>query len=211
MLKNYFNTAIRNLFRNKVYAFINISGLALGISCCLLISLYVYDEMNFDNFHAGKDRLYRVAADLYLNNEKTTTGLTSLAVGPSLEEDFPEVEAAVRMMSMGNKITIRYEDKMFYEEGLFLTDSTYFKVFSFDLLAGHPDQVLTRPKTIVLTKTLADKYFGHEEAVGKVILINNKEYEVVGVMQDPPSNTDLQFKGLASINSLPKEVAETFN
>lgn len=207
---NYIKVSLRLLQRNKVYAFINIFGLAIGIFCSILLGMYVIDELSFDDFHEKKERLYRITSTLRQDKE-ITTGLTSLAVGPTLNDMFPEVENYTRLKPYYQKNLIQVGDKTFQEDGFYMADSTFFQVFSFNLLAGDPYKVLEKPNEIVLTQALAEKFFPHDKAIGKTITLNKKEVQVVGVCADIPGNSDIQFTALLSLSSFPEQYAQIYN
>lgn len=199
MLKNYFNIALRNLLKNRVLSFINILGLALGISCCLLIFLYVQYETSFDRFHSKSDRIYRVLTiDEALGVTSNLVGITLPAIGPAMQENFPEVEDMARMFGGGRSL-LTYEDKNIYSENLFYGTKNFFTLFDFKLKEGDA-QTLERPFTAVLTKELAEKTFGSENPIGKSFTLNNnQDYEVVGIMEKPPKTSHLDLDILVSV------------
>lgn len=210
MLKNYFLVTLRNLWRNKLYAFISILGLGLGISCTTLIALYVFHEVSYDQFHENKDRLYRVTAVMH-TTDVLPLGSTSMAVGPTMQQDFPEVEAFCRMMHGPKYNTLMYEDKSFDEEDVYFTDSAFFHIFSYRLLEGDPSTALSQPNSIVMSESTARKYFGDAPAVGKVVRTVHKTYTVTGVVEDCPDNSDFQYNLLISLNSYPAEMLQQMN
>lgn len=204
MLKNYLRVAFRNLWRNKLYAFICIFGLALGISCATLVYLFVSHEWSYDQFHENKDRLYRVTATI-INNNTTATGKTSLAVGPALREDYPEVETFVRMMNGPQYNTVFVDGKTYEMTGTYFVDSAFFSVFSFRLLEGDPLTALAKPNSIVITQDIARKYFGDQSPVGKTMKTVNNVYTVTGVSENTPSNSDIEYSFLISMNTIPQQ------
>ena len=204
MLKNYLKIGFRNLLKYKAYSFINIAGLAIGIACCSLILLYVYDELNYDVFHKKANRIYRVietreSPDQGLRHISTTAG----PLGETLIADFPEVIDAVRLIRAG-RFTVQYADRQkFYEGDYFYSEPNFFKIFDFELLQGDPETALTEPYTMVITEKAARKYFGDEDPFGKIINIERRgNVKVTGVLKDPPHNSHLDFSMLISLASV---------
>ncbi len=202
MLKNYLKIALRNLLRQKVYSFINISGLALGMACCLFILLYVRDELSYDRQHEHADRIYRAGLDAVVSGENIHVAVTAAPLAATLRAEYPEVETAARLYK-GNRVLITHEQRKFYEERFLWADSTVFEVFSFPLWRGNEATALNGPHKIVLTKSAARKYFGDLDPLGKVLRVDNRDdYVVTGVLRDQPANTQFQFDFLASLSSL---------
>jgi putative ABC transport system permease protein len=166
MLKNYFKIAIRNILKNKVYSFINIIGLAVGMAVCILIALYVIN----DRFHKNADRIVRATMMYSFNGVKDETAYTGTELLPAFKRNFPEVENGVRMYN--TKAIVKYKNEVFNEPNFAYADSTFFKVFSFKLLHGDPKQALVRPYSVILTAAAARKYFGDENPIDKVIKVN---------------------------------------
>ncbi|SIT94365.1 ABC transporter permease [Pontibacter indicus] len=194
MLKNYLKMAYRNLMRHKGFSLINISGLALGMTCSILILLWVKDELSFDRFHTHVDQLYRVLnVQHYPGADDLTTDSGPGQLGPAMQRELPEVQQAVRI-SWEQENLFSHGEKAIKGNGVY-ADSTFFQVFSFPLLQGDAAQVLQQPKTVVISDSLALKLFGTREAVGKLVKLNNTEsYTVSGVMQSVPKNSSLQFE-----------------
>ncbi len=174
MLKNYLKIAWRNLLKKKVYSFINIAGLGMGMACCFLIYMYVQDELSYDQYHEKKDRIYRV---LHGFNESSLSDNVepdyyevwgNAPVGQALANDFPEIDRIVQFSGRAD-ILLRNGEEMFQEEGVFFMDSTAFDVFSWKLIKGDPNTALVAPFSIVLTESTAKKYFGDEEPMGKTL------------------------------------------
>ncbi|UCE21723.1 MAG: ABC transporter permease, partial [Candidatus Aminicenantes bacterium] len=191
MLKNYLKIAFRNIKRHKGYSFINIVGLAIGMACCILILLWVQDELSYDRFHENADDIYRVLQDINFTDHSTTWTITQGPLGPSLKEDFPEIIDATRITDRGFRLT--YDDKS-YDEEVGMADGSILKMFTFPLVKGDPDTALSDPLSIVLTEKMAAKYFGDEDPIGKTIKADNKwDFQVTGVMKDVPRNSHLEF------------------
>ncbi len=201
MFKNYIIIATRNLLRQKAYSVINIAGLATGMACTILILLWVQDELSFDQFHENKNEIHRVIFDYESGLSSGTCG----ALAPALKDEIPEIKNYVRMWVGGNW-QIYYGDKNVRERSLY-ADPSIFEVFSFPLIEGNPQTALSEPHSVVLTETLANKLFGEEEPVGKMLHINNRfgakeTFHVTGVTQNIPKNSHLQFDFLFSFNLL---------
>ncbi|KPJ70007.1 hypothetical protein AMJ44_01380 [candidate division WOR-1 bacterium DG_54_3] len=206
MMKNYLKIAFRNMQRHKSFAFINIFGLSVGMACCLMILLFVRDELGFEKFHANSSRIYRTIVDEYVDGKwEHNVGSPDL-LGPALENEYPEVISYVRLFNPSwiDKWSVSYEKKYFYEDNLFFADPTIFKVFSIPLILGDPETVLMDPTSIVITDTMAQKYFGKENPIGKVLTINDAvEAKITGVAKNVPRNTHFRFDFLASFESMP--------
>jgi putative ABC transport system permease protein len=205
MLKSYLKTALRHMGRNLSYTLISVFGLSIAVACYLLINLYVFDELSYDQFHNDTDKIYRVAETID-HNGVINAALSSLSVGPQMTEDYEEIESYVRFMRMGNRLTIKVEDNIYREENFWRTDSTLFSIFSFRLLYGNPLTALAAPYSIVLSKKLATKYFqSAEEAVGKQIFIGVSPYNVTGVVENQPGNSEITYAAFTSISSIPQQ------
>ena len=202
MIKNYFLIALRNIFRQKTFAFINITGLAIGLTCATLIMLWIQDELSFDRFHQNAENIYRIQVKETGGASSETRAGTPYPLTPVLVQDFPELETTTRFYNY-EKALIAVEDKRIYEDGVFLADGKFLDVFSFPLLAGNRATVLSQPNSIVLTESMAHKYFGNTDPMGKRIRFENRaDFTVTGVLADVPSNSHFTFNMLASLSSL---------
>ncbi|MBB6612809.1 ABC transporter permease [Pontibacter sp. Tf4] len=204
MIKNYFKMAYRNLLRHKVFSLINISGLALGMTCSILILLWVRDELSFDRFHQDTDNLYRLMElQSYPGADNLTTDATPGPLAEALEKDFPEIKHAVRSSTWEWKKLLTYQDKILKVDGRY-TDPAFFEMFSFPLLHGDARQVLVNPNSIVISEKVAIQFFGSaEEAMGKIFKVDNRDsYKVTGVMQDAPKNSSMQFDWVLPLGDL---------
>jgi putative ABC transport system permease protein len=204
MFKNYFKTAFRNLWNNKGVSLINITGLVVGLTSCLLISLYIRSELNFDKFEKNGDRIVRVIMQYSFDGSSASNegNYTSVRVAYIFPKTFPEVKSAVKMTEYNRVVT--YNEKLFVENKFMYADSSFFKIFSFRLLRGDPNKVIDKPYDVVLTKSTAEKYFGNEDPVGKTLKVGNDSnlYRITGIMQDCPANSQIQLDLLASFSSL---------
>lgn len=202
MLKNYIKTALRNIGRHKGYSFINITGLAIGMACCLLICLWIQDELSFDRFHAHTDSLYRVEFDQNYSGKEFHVNVTPYPMARALEAEIPEIEFAARYTGMG-ELLFKCNEKLIYETNIRAVDPIFLEMFSFPLIRGDKDTALSNIRSLVLSQTMAEKYFGHEDPIGKTMLVNSRTSLVVtGVMEDVPANSSLQFDMLMSFKLL---------
>lgn len=204
MFHNTFIIACRNLIKHKTYSFINVLGLTCGIACSILILLFVQDELSFDKYHEKADQIYRVV-------ENPNSTATPAPLAPALLSDFPEIQEAIRIYPMTwRRMLLKYQEKSFYEDRFFFADGNIFKVFSFTMIKGNPSTALQKSHRIVITESMAKKYFGNSDPVGQVLTLDigeTKDYEVTGVIQDLPHNAHIQFDFLASFETLYKEEA----
>jgi putative ABC transport system permease protein len=196
MLKNYFKITLRNLAKHKGYSTINILGLAVGIACCLLIFLYVKDELTYDTYHKNADRIFRITSTVNFGGSERTMAATSFPEGMAYRESIPEVEAAVRLDSDAGIVTLGND--YISQTGLVYTDESLFTIFDFKLIDGAFDGAFKDLNRIIITKDIALKYFGEERAAGKVLEINIKNtresYYVSAVIANHPSNSSFNFK-----------------
>jgi putative ABC transport system permease protein len=207
MIQNYLKIAIRNLLRYKGHSFIKIFGLSLGIASCILIYLFVVDELSFDKFHENGDRLHRVVQVRYnkdTGKETERQQFMPTPIGPELQRSFTEIEHQTRYVSGPG--VVRYREKIF-NETLSLADSSFFKMFTFPLIYGDPETALSDDHHVVLSQSCAKKYFGEKDPLGKVLTIAfgqvNKDFTVTGVAEDIPLNSSIQFDILIHFNNLP--------
>ncbi len=204
MLKNYLKLALRNMRKYKSYSFINIFGLSIGIACCILILAYIGYEFSFDGYHKNADNIYRVVSQQVAMGKTRELAISPAPVGATLVKDYPEGLDSARFMPTVKRIFI-YEDKSFFQEGVIYADQSVFNVFSFDMIEGDPATALEVPFTMVITEKTAQKYFGDENPVGKIMNWDNKfDYRITGVVKDPPPNSHFTFSVLASFATLIK-------
>lgn len=202
MLRNYLNVAIRNILKHKFFSFINIIGMTIGITACLLIVIYIHDELSYDRFHADADRIYQMALHGRIAGQDIYTSTTCPPMADALISDIPEIEAATRLRQASG-IAVKYGDNRFTQDHVFYADSNFFQFFSFRLLYGDANTVLKEPNSVVVTEAMATKYFGEENPVGKLMVMGQDKtaFKVTGVAQDPPRNSHFRFELLLSASS----------
>lgn len=201
MLANYLKTALRNLIRHRGFALINIVGLALGLAGCLLIFTFIRHETGYDDHHPDLDRIFRVA----MHFEHPSLTLDFAKVGPPaavrLRSDFPQVERAARMMRP-SRMLVRREEVSFYETRFFYAEPFLFDILDLAVIAGDPGTALAAPHTLAITRGTAEKYFGRENPLGQTLSIEDKDFEIVALLEDPPSDTHLKCDLLASFKTI---------
>jgi len=203
MIKNYIKTAWRNLVINKVTSLISIAGLAVGIGCFILLATYLLNELRYDRFHVKADRIIRVVYNYKSSDdaEAKSVSVTPTAPVPVFKQQLQEIEDGVRIYRYNNPV--QYQDKLFNEKRFFLADEPFFKIFSFKFLKGNAATALRDPSAVVITASTAKKYFGNEDAVGKVLKVNNKQNMMVsGVVEDVPEYSQIKFDMIGSYAGL---------
>jgi putative ABC transport system permease protein len=212
MIERFILSVIRNIKKDVYQSALNIIGLTLGLTAVLYISTYVYNETTFDTFHSKANRIYRIVADVRMGETEKFLSNSENPMAPAVESDLPEVEEATRLYFNKNQL-IQVGNNKIIEEQLWYADKNIFRVFDFELLEGDKTQALAQPNSIVVTEDFGKKYFGNVSLIGKVINVGDPEtsYTITGVLKDIPKNSHLQFKALASYNSLPvfKKVGES--
>ena len=188
------------------------AGLSIGLICTILITLFIRDEFSYDKYNTKHERIYRIGSDFAINGNQDRIATSSLPMGLTFKQFFPEVEESVRFIS-SRKQQIKYKNISFFEERIAYTDSTLFDIFSYELLKGDPKKALAKPKSVVLNQTLAHKYFGNEDPIGKIILVDDThEFTVTGIIKDIPSNSHFRFNIFYSISTLvERDHEEHFN
>ncbi len=212
MLKNYLKIAWRNILRNRLYSFINIFGLAVGLAATIMISLWVMNELSFNKFNKNIDETYLVAqTQHYRNIGSFTVSATPTALGPYLKREYPEVKYATRYTAFMGKRPVGYDDKSF-NEMLKYADPDFFNIFTFTFLAGSPQHALDDPNSVVITKETAEKFFGREDVVGRTLRVDGKnDFKVTGVIRNIPNNSDITFDMLAPMRALDNFQADLNN
>ncbi len=193
MFRNYLKVFARNFRRHLGFSLINLTGLALGMGCCLLISLWVADELSFDRFHSASDRLYRIESDEEFSGTVRHGVGTPIPLASAMEKEIPEVEYATRFSRFGG-LQLAIGEESFFEADVIAADPSFLEMFSFPLLEGSKDTALSAPLSVLVSKRIAEKYFAGGSPVGKTVRAENRlELTVTGVIRNPPSNSSLQF------------------
>ena len=202
MLKNFFKIALRNLLKFKAYSFINIFGLAIGIAACIMILLFINDELSYDRNNEKAEQIYRVHTVASLAGNESNLAVSPAPLGETLVRDYPEVIQYTRLMP-NRTMLIRYKDNVFNEANFYWADSTIFDVFTIPFIQGDPKTALAQPHSIVLTEKLAKKYFGNEDPMDKIMNFEDgTPYTVKGVVKDCPHNVHFHYDMFASMASL---------
>jgi len=201
MIKNYLVIAWRNLLKNKVFSGINILGLTIGITCCMMIFLYIMNEFSVDSFHTQKSRIYRVMRAVDFDGHAEKVPYVSPPYAKALLNDFPkDIQRAVRILPSNGLVS--FGDNAFNEKKFYYADADFFQLFSFQLLKGDPATVLKDPASIVLTESSARRYFGNEDPMGKVVDVDKTyKFRVTGIAKDIPSNSHLNFDMVAPVSN----------
>lgn len=203
MLSSYLKVFLRTLARQKVFSFINITGLAIGVTCFIVLSLVVLDEAGYDKYNENADQIYRVLTHTRINGQESTSSKTAIPLGETLKKDFPEVVSYSRLDYFGQH-NFRYGDKVFREYDIYKVDSAYFSIFTLPFVYGNPKTALNNPNSIVLTETSAKKYFGNENPVGKALTVDErKTLLITGVMKDFPRKSHFSCSFLVSMSTDP--------
>ena len=195
--------ALRNLSKNKVFSVINISGFAIGLTCFILITVFVVDELSYDKYPAQAENIYRVNLSVAGNGDVAVYPLVDVAVGEGIKNAFPEVKASTRIFSVSD--FVKYDDKQFKEEHLAFADSNFLQLFSIPLVEGNTTNALVQPNSIVVSRSFAKKYFGNGEAVGQSITVGTRNtiYKVTGVIDKVPANSHFHFDAFLSMSTFP--------
>lgn len=207
MFWNYLKITYRTFLNQKVYSLINVCGLAIGLACFILISLYIQDELSYDRFHSKSDRTYRLVEHFESEGIGEHSASQPFPVGPTMQSDFEgQIESVVRLFNFQSPtlaLANRAQDKAFNESRVFFADSTFFDVFDFELLKGNKATALDEPNSILLTQQMAQKYFSGEEPIGKLLEFQgNQNLKVTGILADSPLNAHFQFDFIASFSTL---------
>ena len=215
MFSSYVRIAFRNIIKHKGISFLNIIGLAIGISCSILIWIFVMHEASYDRHYEKSDRIYRVAIRASIGDTKIHQTYSSAITFLRLLEEFPEIETGVKFLNLG-RIPVSFGDRIFFEDRFFAVDSTFYDVFSIPLLSGVEEEVLNEPYTIVLTESTAQKYFGRTDVIGEILKVDFRqwgapisEFKITGVSEDMPLNSHFHYDLLASSTSFPELIHAT--
>jgi len=210
MLKNLLKISIRHIRKHAGYSFLNVLGLTLGISSALFLIIYVADEVSYDRYHENADRIYRVSSKITEPDDQFTWNVAQIPMGPQVVQDYPEVQSFVRFINMPRAL-YKFEDKEYIEENFYYVDSTLFDIFTYKVVRGDVKSATRDPKKIVLTETVAARYFGSADPIGKTLTTGDNTFEVTGVIEDVPSNSHFRFDAVAARNNLPKQLGSWGN
>jgi len=210
MFKSLVKSAFRNITNKFGYSFLNILGMTLGITSALFLILYVSDELSFDKYHENGDRIYRVQSHITETDDEFTWVVAQIPFAPQVKEDYPEVESFTRVFQF-QRALFKNGDIEFTEEDVVYADSTFFDIFTYKTLEGSTDEALDKPNSIVLTETMADRYFSGKGAVGNTLKVGEEIYTITAVIEDVPRNSHILFDGLVSRNSLPQQMGSWGN
>jgi putative ABC transport system permease protein len=207
MLKNYIKIALRNIKKHKGYSFINIAGLAVGMACCIIILLWVQDELSFDRHHENADRIYRITYAEEIGGAFDHYALPPFAAAPAFAAEVPGIKAYTRLWQRTG--LINYAEKNFDERNIFYVDKDFFDIFSHEFIEGNPATALENPSSIILTRDMAQKIFGNKDALGETLTLSaNGDLKVTGVVENVPRNSHFHFNYLVSINTIQGRRAE---
>ncbi len=200
MFRNYLKIAFRSLRKSKGFTALNIIGLAAGLGVCLLIVLYVTDELSYDRYNVNADRIYRIDEDVYLNNTQYDAVTTSKFFGPTLVASYPKIQQMVRFRNPGDLLVRKGNDHVF-EHHFTFADSTIFKVFTLPMIAGDPNTALNNPHSIVIDESAARRYFNSTDVIGRTLVVDNdnKLLKVTGVIRDMPEQSQFHFSFIRPI------------
>ena len=207
MLNNYLKIALRNLKKHKAYSFINIAGLAVGMTCCILILLWVRDELSYDRYHENADRIYRITYAEEIGDAYDHYAPSPFVAAPTFAAEIPGINAYTRLWQRSG--LIKHGEKTFDEQNIFYADGDFFKIFSHQFIEGDPATALENPGSIVLTRDMTAKIFGREKALGETVNLNaDGDLIVTGVVENVPRNSHFHFNYLVSINTIQGRRAE---
>lgn len=201
MLKNYLKIAWRKLFRNKATSFINLFGLSMGMTAAVLILFWVQNETSYDSYHPGAENIYRTTNSIKVNANDTWVWESSpMPMADAAKKEIPEIEKSTRLLTTG-PVVINTNNKLFSEDKCAYVDKNWFSIFHYDFVSGNTMAFNQNPFSLILTETKAKKYFENNNAIGKVIRINNKNYTVQAVIKDNPLNSSFQFDILMQLDA----------
>ncbi len=203
MLKNYLKVASRNLVKSKTFSIINITGMTLGMASVFIISIFVWDELKYDEYHLDKERTYRIY-NIRESEDGTTNYLPIVppAFAPTLERDYPQIESTLRILDAYGDVLVGIDDHRFYQQDAIYAEPTIFDMLSLEMIQGNKGEALDQPNQVVVSERFSRAYFANDDALGRSIRINNYEYEVVGVFKDIPMHSHLQAEVVLSLKSL---------
>lgn len=209
MIKNYFKTAFRNIIRNKLFTFLNVFGLSLGLATAILILFWVQDEFSYDKYNVNAEDIYRITADYDMSGSRMQLAVTTPPMGEIMINDYPEVIKATRLRNIGSRI-LGVGDQKFKVEDIIYADSTFFDMFTIPILEGDPKNLLNQPNFLMLSKETSERFFGDNSAIGESIKLGNQSFMVSGVYDNIPDNTHFHFDILLSMSSLEESFSQSF-
>ncbi|MFC1555077.1 ABC transporter permease [candidate division KSB1 bacterium] len=208
MFENYIKISFRNFFKYKLFSFINIFGLAIGIAICMIINLWIQRELNYDSFHSRSDRICRIERELFRDNLYSRWPITGGIYKQALIDEYPEIENATRVW--GREFSVISHDNQTYRQGMFAVDNSFLEIFDFDLIEGDKNTALKEPRSVVMTRENAIKYLGTDNVLGKTVSFEQQgnliDMKVTGIINDVPKNSHIQFDMLMSISSYPETI-----
>ncbi|MBE9517450.1 MAG: ABC transporter permease, partial [Bacteroidetes bacterium] len=212
LFKNYLLSLVRNAVRDKFFTLLNLLGLAVGITATILIFLYVQDQISFDKHNEHFDRIYRLEGDFFISEKQDLTAITQIPLGPTLKDDYPEIVEQTRILPRRD-LYFKHGEDIFKEDSIMLADSTIFNVFTIPFVTGDPNTALTAPFSMVISRSLAHKYFGSWDVVGESMQdLEGTTYNITGVFEDLPGNVHLRYNGLISTATIEDQIgSERFN
>jgi putative ABC transport system permease protein len=200
MFTNFLKVTLRNLYREKMYAIINIFGLSLAIACCIILGLYLRSELTYDRHNIKYKQIFRIVNEFNINNKLDTFAVTSVSLGPLLVEDYPEIKGFVRFMGGYEEILLKHDDKAFYWKNTYDADVNVFDIFTHDIIYGDPKTALDDPSAVAVSESFAKKYFGNTNPIGETISNDvGKSFKITLVFADLPENSHLKYDALFSI------------
>jgi len=205
MLRNFLKVTLRNLYREKIYAIINISGLSLAIACCLILGLYLRSELTYDRHHTKYKQIFRVVNEFNINSKLDSFAVTSQSLGPLLAGDNPEIKDFVRFRVTGEERLFRHKDDTFYWDNIYFADDNIFNIFTHNVIYGDPKTALVDPTSVAVCESFANKYFGDTNPIGETISDDVATYKITLVFADLPENSHLKYDVLLSYNSMPDQ------
>ncbi len=212
LFKNYLLSLVRNAGRDKFFTALNLLGLAIGITASIMIFLYIQDQLTYDKHNASYERIYRLEGDFFINEKQDLTAITQIPLGPTLKDDYPEIVDQTRILARRDFYFEHGEDT-FKEDSIMLADSTVFNVFTIPFVSGDPNTALTAPFSMVISRSLAHKYFGSWDVVGESMKdLQGTTFNITGVFEDLPDNVHLRYNGLISTATIEDQIgSERFN
>ncbi len=208
MFSNFLKSAFRNFIRSKFYSLLNVLGLSIGLAVFIFLFLFVKDEISYDAYHEKADRIYRIESDFYISGNPDRFAIVPVPMAPALKTEYPEIESFVRFNDLG-RTAFHIGEKEYFEDYFYFADSTVFEIFTHPMIMGDIHKCLTEPHSIVLTESIAKKYFGKENPMGQMVESESgRNYKVTGVIEDLPKNSHLRFDALLSASTLAHIVGE---